>query len=198
MGVSARILVGVDGTEWGLEALRQAPALASRQRCARGRRWIRHRPCTPACRPRTSQRSHQGSGGGARCRGRRRCTRRAREAGRRAAARAHDLDATLVALGGRRTSRFLGAILGDTGTALLDDAACSLLQTSSRALVIVGSRGMRGLRATGSVSPRVAHQAHGTALVITARRASALPRRALAASAASAASPRSPRSRRRR
>ena len=38
-----------------------------------------------------------------------------------------ELQATLVALGGRRSSRFLGIMLGDTGTELVHDAACSAL-----------------------------------------------------------------------
>jgi nucleotide-binding universal stress UspA family protein len=33
-------------------------------------------------------------------------------------------------------------------------------------LVVVGSRGVHGLRALGSVSERVAHQAHCTALIV--------------------------------
>ena len=154
-----------------------------------------------------------------------------------------ELQATLMALGGRRSSRFLGIMLGDTGTELVHDAACSVLlayppddgawrprkivvgldgstyalaalQTaeelarafggavevvaapaaSGRAdaawtervdtwdpahpvaalversrtvdLVVVGSRGVHGLRALGSVSERIAHQAHCTALVV--------------------------------
>jgi nucleotide-binding universal stress UspA family protein len=155
-----------------------------------------------------------------------------------------ELDATLLALGGRRSSRFLGIMLGDTGTELVHDAACSALLACpaehgpwrprrivvgfdgstcagvalrtakelarafggsvevvfatggesidrdvvwseqvdtwdpahpidalvdrSRAvdLIVVGSRGVRGVRALGSVSERVAHQAHCTALVV--------------------------------
>jgi nucleotide-binding universal stress UspA family protein len=47
----------------------------------------------------------------------------------------------------------------------------SLVRPSSTAprtvdLVVVGSRGVHGLRALGSVSERVAHQAHCTALVV--------------------------------
>jgi nucleotide-binding universal stress UspA family protein len=154
------------------------------------------------------------------------------------------LKATLLALGGRRSSRFLGITLGDTGTELVHDAACSVLlacPSDGRAwrprkiivgfdgssdalaalqmaeelapafrgavevvaatggkrvdrdaawsdrvdtwdsahpvaalversrtvdLVVVGSRGIHGLLALGSVSERVAHQAHCTALVV--------------------------------
>ena len=155
-----------------------------------------------------------------------------------------ELQATLVALGGRRSSRFLGIMLGDTGTELVHDAACSVLlaypaddgpwrprkivvgfdgstyalaalrtaeeladahggtvevvaATGGKAierdaawaervetwdpahpvaalversrtvdLVVVGSRGVHGIRTIGSVSERVAHQAHCTALVV--------------------------------
>ncbi len=38
-----------------------------------------------------------------------------------------DADATLLAVGGRRSSRFLGVVMGDTGTELLHDGACSVL-----------------------------------------------------------------------
>ena len=38
-----------------------------------------------------------------------------------------ELNATLVVFGGRRSSRFLGIMLGDTGTELLHDAVCSVL-----------------------------------------------------------------------
>jgi nucleotide-binding universal stress UspA family protein len=150
----------------------------------------------------------------------------------------------VVALGGRRSSRFLGIMLGDTGTELVHDAACSALLACpaddrpwhprkivvgfdgstyalaalrtaeelarafsgtvevvaatgdnrvergadwsdrvdtwdsahpvaalverSRAvdLVVVGQRGVHGVRTLGSVSERVAHQAHCTALIV--------------------------------
>jgi nucleotide-binding universal stress UspA family protein len=154
-----------------------------------------------------------------------------------------ELQATLVAVGGRRSSRFLGIMLGDTGTELVHDAACSVLlacpaddgpwqprkivvgfdgstyalaalrtaqelagvidgtvevvaatggkpierdaawservdtwdpahpvaalveRSRTVDLIVVGSRGVHGLRAIGSVSERVAHQAHCTALL---------------------------------
>jgi nucleotide-binding universal stress UspA family protein len=37
------------------------------------------------------------------------------------------VDATLLALGGRHSSRLLGIVLGDTVTELLHDGACSVL-----------------------------------------------------------------------
>ena len=155
-----------------------------------------------------------------------------------------ELPATVVALGGRRSSRFLGIMLGDTGTELVHDAACSVLlayptdkrpwrprkivvgfdgstyasdalrsaeelagdlggtvevvaATGGKAierdaawtdrvetwdpahpvaalvershtvdLVVVGSRGVHGVRTIGSISERVAHQAHCTVLIV--------------------------------
>jgi nucleotide-binding universal stress UspA family protein len=152
--------------------------------------------------------------------------------------------ATLLALGGRHSSRLLGIVLGDTVTELLHDGRCSvlvarppadgtweprrvvvgvdgsppalaglewaddiatrlgatvevvaaggvaaqandaewakrvdrreeadsvpaLLERSRDAdVVVVGSRGLRGLRALGSVSERVAHQARCSVLVV--------------------------------
>jgi nucleotide-binding universal stress UspA family protein len=47
------------------------------------------------------------------------------------------------------------------------DPVRALVERSRSAdLVVVGSRGMHGIRAIGSVSERVAHQAHCTALVV--------------------------------
>lgn len=155
-----------------------------------------------------------------------------------------ETDATLLALGGRRSSRLLGIMLGDTGTTLLHEADCSvliahpqwgqrwhphrivvgldgsqpalgaltvadelsdrlgcivrvvaamggkmidrggawservdtwepghpvgvLLDRSIQAdLVILGSRGLHGVRALGSVSERVAHRADSSVLVV--------------------------------
>ena len=155
-----------------------------------------------------------------------------------------DADATLLALGGRRSSRLLGILLGDTVTELLHDGRCSVLvarpatdgeweprglvvgmdgspaalaalrsadeiatrlgasvevvaaggiaaepddtewakridrrdesnpalalieRSRDADLLVVGSRGLHGLRALGSVSEKVAHQAHCSVLVV--------------------------------
>lgn len=155
-----------------------------------------------------------------------------------------ETDATLLALGGRRSSRFLGIMLGDAGTTLLHEATCSVLvarpqwgqrwhprrivvgldgsQPALRALavadelaerlgsvvkvvaatggktidrdgawservdtwepghpvvvlldrstqadfIIIGSRGLHGVHALGSVSERVAHRAACSVLVV--------------------------------
>ncbi|HVU77943.1 MAG TPA: universal stress protein [Gaiellaceae bacterium] len=255
-GSFARILVGVDGTEWGFEALRQALLLAADTASIRA---VTALDTAPAIRT-GLQAPHFAE----------LLTQEAAEAQATAEAildgrpgaearvvrgkpvdvlrrERDELEATLVAIGGRRSSRFLGIVLGDTGTELLHDARCSLLlaypaaesawrprrivvgldgstyardaleladeiaarldgsvetvsatggqkdadreadwaarvqtwdeadpvralvdRSRSADLVVVGSRGLHGVRALGSVSERVAHQAHCTALVVHA------------------------------
>lgn len=254
MNVFARIVVGVDGTDWGFEALRQALLLAPPGSSTI--RAITALDTAPAIHTGIHANlfaellSHESADA--------RDSAEQIIAGREDAAaqvvrgkpvevlrrERDELKATLVALGGRRSSRFLGIILGDTGTELLHDAACSVLlacparegewqprriviglDSSSYAhaalraadelagrlggsvevvsatggkhverdaewaarvhtwdtgdpvpalversrtadLVVVGSRGAHGIRAIGSVSERVAHQAHCTVLVV--------------------------------
>jgi nucleotide-binding universal stress UspA family protein len=251
-----RIIVGVDGTEWGFEALRQALALAPDGAVVRAVTALDTAPAIhtgfqaahfadlltqEAAEARATAETIIDGRPGADARVVRGkpvdVLRRERDT----------LGATLVALGGRRSSRFLGVMLGDTGTQLLHDAACSLLlacpsnegtwqphrivvglDSSSYArdalavadevaagvggsvevvsatagedaqpdaswaervqiweeagpvqalvarsrdadLLVVGARGVHGIRAIGSVSERVAHQAHCTALVVHER-----------------------------
>jgi nucleotide-binding universal stress UspA family protein len=253
--VFARVIVGVDGTEWGFEALRQAlllapPADDSTMRAVTAldttaaiHAGVQAAHFTKllqqqAADARSSAESIIDGRPGAVAkvvRGKPTdVLRRERD----------EVDATLLAIGGRRSSRFLGIMLGDTGTELLHDAACSVLlayparagawqprtivvglDSSSYAdaalrvaeelargvdaslevvsatggkpierhgawadrvdswdaaepvralversrdvdLVVVGSRGVHGLRAIGSVSERVAHRAHCTTLVV--------------------------------
>ncbi|HSC50054.1 MAG TPA: universal stress protein [Gaiellaceae bacterium] len=253
MSVFSRILVGVDGTDWGFEALRQALVLAEEDAVVRAVTAVDTAPAIHAGfqaarfadllgleaaearnaaesilagRPRSEARVVRGKPVDV--------LRRERD----------ELDATAVALGGRRSSRFLGIVLGDTGTELVHDAACSVLlaypsddgewrpqrivvgldssgyardalatadeiaaksggtvevvsataggavdrdaewaarvqswdsadpvhalvaRSKTADLIVVGSRGARGLRALGSVSERVAHEAHCTALIV--------------------------------
>jgi nucleotide-binding universal stress UspA family protein len=254
MSAFARIVVGVDGTEWGFEALRQALVLAPKENAIL--HAVTALDTAPAIRT-GFQAAHYAE-----------LLAKEAEAAREAAeaiiAGRHgcegrvgrgkpvdvlrrqrdDSHATLVALGGRRSSRFLGVMLGDTGAELVRDAVCSVLlacpagdspwqpgnivvgfdgstyslaalgvaEELARAsngsvevvvatdgkrierdvswkdrvdiwvptdpvtalversrtvdLVVVGSRGVHGLRALGSVSERVAHQAHCTALIV--------------------------------
>jgi nucleotide-binding universal stress UspA family protein len=253
MDVFARVVVGVDGTEWGLEALRQtltlAPETGSRIEAVTAvdtapavwtgfaaADWV----------DLLQQEGQEARDEAAAALG-----------GREGAARVvkgkpvpvlrgvrDELDATLIALGGRRSSRLLGIVLGDTVTELLHDGrssvlvarpsaqgtwrprtvvvgvdgspaslaglACAdgiaerhdgrvevvaagdaaagdggwaaradrladvqpvaaLLERSREAdLVVVGSRSLRGLRALGSVSERVAHGASCSVLVVHA------------------------------
>jgi nucleotide-binding universal stress UspA family protein len=254
VNVFARIVVGVDGTEWGFEALRQALVLAHEEDAVvhavtaldtapaihTGLRagHFAELLANEANEARNTAETIMGSAEG-------RSARVVRGKPVAVLRRERDeLRATLVALGGRRSSRFLGIMLGDTGTELVHDAACSVLlayptedgpwrprkivvgfDSSTYALaalrtaeelanahggtvevvaatggktiesdaawgervdtwepahpvaalversrtvdlVVVGSRGVHGIRAIGSVSERVAHQAHCTVLVV--------------------------------
>ena len=254
MNVFARIVVGVDGTEWGFEALRQALVLAHEEDAVvhavtaldtapaihTGLRagHFAELLANEANEARNTAETIMGSAEG-------RSARVVRGKPVAVLRRERDeLRATLVALGGRRSSRFLGIMLGDTGTELVHDAACSVLlayptedgpwrprkivvgfDSSTYALaalrtaeelanarggtvevvaatggktiesdaawgervdtwdpahpvaalversrtvdlVVLGSRGVHGIRAIGSVSERVAHQAHCTVLVV--------------------------------
>jgi nucleotide-binding universal stress UspA family protein len=254
MTVIARIVVGVDGTDWGFEALRQALVLATEENpvvhavTALDTAPVIHTGfqaahfaellAKEAEEARAAAETIIGGREGFSARVVRGkpvdVLRRERD----------ELQARLVALGGRRSSRFLGIMLGDTGTELVHDAACSVLlacppdngpwrprksvvgfdssiyalaalrsaeelagalggtvdvvtATGGKAierdaawtdrvetwdpahpvaalversrtvdLVVVGSRGVHGVRTIGSVSERVAHQAHCTALVV--------------------------------
>jgi len=249
-----RVVVGVDGTEWGFEALRQAllraatdsstvHAITAVDTAIAVHAGFQAPHLTEVLEQegvaaRAAAEEIMGGRVGAEARVVRgkpaAVLRRERD----------ELDATLVSLGGRRSSRFLGIMLGDTATELLHDAVCSVLlayparegtwqprrivvglDSSSYALaalraadelagrfegsvdvvsatggkpveregawaervqswdeahpvralversrevdlVVVGSRGLHGVRALGSVSERVAHQAHCTALVV--------------------------------
>jgi nucleotide-binding universal stress UspA family protein len=263
MSVFARIVVGVDGTDWGFEALRQALVLAPKENPVL--HAVTALDTAPAIRAGfqaphfaellANEAEEARDAAEAIIAGRERCEARiVRGKPVDVLRRERDeLQATLMALGGRRSSRFLGIMLGDTGTELVHDAACSALLAcpaddrpwrprkivvgfdgSSYAgaalrmakeiagafsdsvevvaatggkpvereaawsdlvdtwdpaqpvaalversrtvdLVVVGSRGVHGLRALGSVSERIAHQAHCTALVVHEPEAEAAP-----------------------
>lgn len=252
VSVFARAVVGVDGTEWGFEALRQTLVLAPPDAAvdavtalhtgpaARAgfdaARWV-DLLVTEAATARTTAASILAGRPGAEARvvdgEALTVLRRARD----------ETNATLVAVGGRHSSRFLGIMLGDTATELLHDAACSVLLARPRStnewspvtivvgldasasalaalavaddiaarlggsvesvsatvgqerpergwvervdswvdaepvaallersrgadLLVVGSRGLGGLRALGSVSERVAHRSACSVLVV--------------------------------
>jgi nucleotide-binding universal stress UspA family protein len=255
MDLFVRIVVGIDGTAWGVAALEQVLALAppnapvdavtalSTRPAGRAGfdapHWVEILTNEASTAQKTAVEILEGRAD-ARARVVRGdpipVLRRARDEG----------DATLLALGGRHSSRFLGIMLGDTASELLHEAACSILiarpypegrwrprrvvvgvdgsapslaalaaadelgarlgstllvvsatdGTSPRPegtwtervdrwdtghpagalversreadLVVVGSRGLHGLRAIGSVSERVAHHARGSVLVVHA------------------------------
>ena len=136
MNIFARIVVGVDGTEWGFEALRQALVLAKEKPVLHAVTALDTAPAIHAgFRAPDFAELLEKEAEDARdtaetiIGGREGCSasvvrgkpvdvlRRERD----------ELQATLVALGGRRSSRFLGIMLGDTGTELVHDAACSSL-----------------------------------------------------------------------
>jgi nucleotide-binding universal stress UspA family protein len=252
MTVFARVVVGVDGTEWGFEALRQALALAPAEDSSVDA--VTALDTSPAARTGfdaahwvdvLTEEAMEARNAAATILGDRANSSARIVRGpplqvlRPARDEAH---ATLLALGARNSSRFLGVMLGDTASELLHDGACSVLLARppskgawqprrvvvgldgsppalaalamadelanrfgatvdvvcatnggsplegawtgrvdtwdaahpvpslverSRAadLVVVGSRGLHGVRALGSVSERVAHRAHCSVLV---------------------------------
>ena len=74
----------------------------------------------------------------------------------------------VVAHGGKSIDRRLvNMIVEHHREELTDEPVTALLAASADAdLIVVGSRGLHGLRALGSVSERVAHQAHSSVLII--------------------------------
>ena len=253
MAVFARVVVGVDGTAWGFEALRQALALAPAEDARV--EAVTALDTSPAARTgfqaahwvdELSEEAAQVRDAAATILGDRAGT-SARIVGGKplhVLRQARDeADATLLALGARHSSRFLGIVLGDTASELMHDGACSMLlarpqqegawrlrrvvvgldgsapalaalttadELASRVgatvevvcstsdgsrvegawvgrvdswdaaqpvaalversrgadLIVVGSRGLHGLRALGSISERVAHRAHCSVLVV--------------------------------
>lgn len=87
-----------------------------------------------------------------------------------AAALAERLDAHLRAVVATRDARVdLAAVRGIAPTCEAHDAqALELLDASSESadLIVVGSRGLRGVRALGSLSERIAHEATCSVLVV--------------------------------
>jgi nucleotide-binding universal stress UspA family protein len=74
----------------------------------------------------------------------------------------------VVAHGGKAVERRLVDLIVDHHREeLADDPVAGLLAAAANAdLLVVGSRGLHGLRALGSVSERVAHHAHSSVLVV--------------------------------
>jgi nucleotide-binding universal stress UspA family protein len=75
----------------------------------------------------------------------------------------------VVAHGGKGVSREAVSALVDEWKALQDDPVTALTAVAADGdLVVVGSRGLHGVRALGSVSERVAHRVHCSTLVVRA------------------------------
>src|SRR5215210_6157982 len=137
MNAFARIVVGVDGTDWGFEALRQALVLAPEKNPVL--HAVTALDTAPAIHTGfhaahftellASEAEEARDAAEAIIAGREGCSARVVR-GKPVDVLRRERDesqATLVALGGRRSSRFLGIMLGDTGTELVHDAACSVL-----------------------------------------------------------------------
>ena len=74
----------------------------------------------------------------------------------------------VVAHGGKGVDKSLTAmIVRDRHEDLLDEPVSALVAASADAdLLVIGSRGLHGLKALGSVSERVAHQARSSVLIV--------------------------------
>jgi nucleotide-binding universal stress UspA family protein len=74
----------------------------------------------------------------------------------------------VVAHGGKTVDRArIDSIVDGRREELPDEPVAALLAAAAGAdLLVVGSRGLHGLRALGSVSERVAHQAHSSVLIV--------------------------------
>jgi nucleotide-binding universal stress UspA family protein len=175
MDVFARIVVGVDGTEWGLEALRQAltlaPELGSTIEAVTAvdtapAVWTGFAAADWA--GLLEQEAQETREEAAAALGVREGSARAVRGKPVPVLRGarDELDATLIALGGRRSSRLLGIVLGDTVTELLHDGRCSVLVARPAAqgtwqprTIVVGVDGsppsLAGLAAADELAARV-------------------------------------------
>ena len=72
----------------------------------------------------------------------------------------------VVAHGGKSVDRRLVDSIVDGREELPDEPVTALLADADADLIVVGSRGLHGLRALGSVSERVAHQARSSVLIV--------------------------------
>jgi nucleotide-binding universal stress UspA family protein len=233
--VFARVVVGVDGTSWGLEALTQTLALAPPDAVVEAVTVLYTRPAARAGFDAgrwidilTDEAERARDEAATLLDGRAGASARIAQGEPLPVLRGarDEASATLLALGGRHSSRFLGMMLGATSSELLHDATSSVLVARPSAegswrprrvvaatdgsepavaalaaaddigsrlgaqvevvsdaqhpakdlvdrsrdadLLVLGSRGLHGLRAIGSVSERVAHHAKCSVLVVHA------------------------------
>lgn len=136
MGVFDHIVVGVDGTDWGFEALRQALLLAPDTADVRAVTALDTAPAIHTgiqaarfAELLTKEAAETRATAQALLKGRPRADARVVHGKPVDVLRRErdEMEATLLSLGGRRSSRFLGIMLGDTGAELLHDAGCSML-----------------------------------------------------------------------
>ena len=137
MAIFARVVVGVDGTDWGFEALRQALALAPAEDARV--EAVTALDTSPAARTGfeaahwvdvLSEEAKEARDAAATILDDRAgsSARIVRGTPLQVLRHARDeADATLLALGARHSSRFLGIMLGDTASELLHDGSCSVL-----------------------------------------------------------------------
>ncbi len=254
MAVFDRVLVGVDGTDHGVEAMRQALALTPASGTvlavtAIDLTGVSHAgwDATHFAEALSEQAQWASDQALELARGRRNVTARLIRGNAQAVLNSvrAEFDPSLVVLGGRGRSRFLGAFLGETASTMLHEATCSILlarprwgeswtpdrvivgvdgsasslealavadelgerlgtstltvvastggkeieldgrwrervtewdarspvsvlceKSSAADLVVIGSRGLHGVKALGSVSERVAHRARCSVLVV--------------------------------
>ena len=159
MAVFARVIVGVDGTDWGFEALRQALTLAPADSRVEA---VTALDTSPAARTGfdaahwvdvLSEEAKEARDAAATILGDRAgsSARIARGTPLHVLRQARDeADATLLALGARHSSRFLGIMLGDTASELVHDGACSaLLARPQRRRVAAATHRARPRRLSG-------------------------------------------------
>ena len=185
MALFARVVVGVDGTEWGFEALHQTLALApadgsivyavtaldtlpAMRTGFDAARWTAklEQKAEEARNEATTLLDGRAGSTARVVRGKPvNVLRRARD----------EADATLLALGGRHGSRLLGIMLGDTVTELLHDGTCSVLvarpepgQTWQPRRVVVGLDGSASALAALATTDEFASRLGAAVEVISA------------------------------
>jgi nucleotide-binding universal stress UspA family protein len=158
--VFARVVVGVDGTEWGFEALRQATVLAPVEGSLHAVTALDLRPVVHTglaashwAEVLEQEATAARDAAAAILADRSACTAKVvrGEPVQVLQQECVAVQATLLAVGGRRSSRLLGIALGDTSSQLLHDAPCSVFfarphdeQVWEPRMIVVGFDGSEG------------------------------------------------------